>query len=120
MRNIIFVYDETTRMSADIYTKSFTDRIRWTHACNLFQIINQTTILTLMVSDALSHETPPSCEGGGGGVSAMTNCKSSDDENSSTMPAVFVLERRRSSKSPLAKVGPLSHGVHQCKPLLYT
>ena len=110
MNDVTVVYEETTRMCTDIYTKTFAGRTRWAHACNLIQITDPNTITTLMVSGALSHETPPSREGGGV-VSATTNYNSSADRNSSAMPAGFGLALRRSSKLPLAKVGPLPSGL---------
>ena len=109
MKEITLVYEETTRMGADIDAKSFTDRTRWTHACNLILSIDPNRINTLRVSDALSHETPLLLQAGGGGVSAMTNYSSSVDEKSSAMPAGFDFAcRRRSSKLPLAKSCPLT------------
>ena len=46
----------------------------------------------------------------------MTNYSSSDDEHASVMPAGFDLARRRSSKSPLAKLCPVPYGVIETRP----
>ena len=53
---------------------------------------------------------------GGGGVFAMTYCESSEDEHSSATPAGFDIAHRRSSKSPLAEVGPFSSRVIKVSP----
>ena len=46
----------------------------------------------------------------------MTYCESSEDEHSSATPAGFDIAHRRSSKSPLAKVGPFSFRVIKVSP----
>ena len=40
MKEIQIVYEETSRTCADIFAKAFTNAVKWTHACDLIQLVN--------------------------------------------------------------------------------
>ena len=47
-KDFILVYELTSRMCADIYTKSFSDASKWTAACELINIVDPTKLQRLI------------------------------------------------------------------------
>ena len=47
------MYEVTSKMVADIYTKAFTDAVRWKHACLLINIFQGEEMVDKDVLDAL-------------------------------------------------------------------
>ena len=70
MKEVQVVFEETSRMCADIFTKAFTSAVNWTHACDLIQIVNPDVLSILTCSSELKHQIPirSSTESGGGGT----------------------------------------------------
>ena len=51
------VYEKSDNMCADIYTKAFTDKVKWQQVCRLINIINPTAFLDLFQSKVLGDTT---------------------------------------------------------------
>jgi len=58
MKEIRMVYEETSRMCADIFTKAFTNAVAWRHACDLIQIVDPAVLVALVRSPDLAHQPP--------------------------------------------------------------
>ena len=58
MQEIQLVYEETSRMCADIFTKAFTNTVSWKHACDLSQIVNPEKLELLSSSPDIKHQLP--------------------------------------------------------------
>ena len=61
--DVMLVYERSVRMSADIFTKAFTDHLKWQAVCELILVLHpdrlsDTDFLTSLLS------TPPSLSGG--------------------------------------------------------
>ncbi|MFM7982558.1 MAG: hypothetical protein ACKPKO_24875, partial [Candidatus Fonsibacter sp.] len=59
MKEINLVYEATSRMCVDIFTKAFSNAVAWRRACDLIQIVDPSVLFTLVVSPDLALETPP-------------------------------------------------------------
>ena len=53
------VYEVTSRMCADIYTKAFTDGAKWEAACWLINVVDPRRISGLIKVQDACHEPPP-------------------------------------------------------------
>ena len=58
MKDIRMVYEETSRMCADIFTKAFANAVNWKHACVLIHTVNPAVLFTLAISLDLRHDVP--------------------------------------------------------------
>jgi hypothetical protein len=64
--NHLLVYEESNTMCADIYTKGFSDRLKWRLACDLINIIDPARIKELIKPEVKRVIIPFSLTGGGG------------------------------------------------------
>ena len=73
MKEIRMVYEEASRMCADIFTQAFSDAVAWRHACGLIQIVDPAALVTYVRSSDLAHQPPKrsSLERRGGRPTAM-------------------------------------------------
>ena len=58
MEDIRMVYEETSRMCADMFTKAFSNAAAWRHACDLIQIVDPVALVALVRSSDLAHQPP--------------------------------------------------------------
>ena len=68
-KDFILVYELTSRMCADIYTKSFSEEAKWTKACELINIVSPARlqqIITAAQEDVQGHEVKSSHRKSGG------------------------------------------------------
>ena len=64
-QNQLLVYEESNTMCADIYTKGFSDRLKWRLACDLINIIDPARIKELIKPEVKRVIIPFSLTGGG-------------------------------------------------------
>ena len=63
--DIELVYEESSRMCADIYTKAFTDVAKWQTACWLINIADPAEMKKRLRLEQDSKGAPPPQQGGG-------------------------------------------------------
>ena len=56
MKEIRMVYEATSRMCADIFTKASSNAVAWRHDCDLVQIVDLSALPTFVRSLDLSHD----------------------------------------------------------------
>ena len=64
--NDLLMHEESNTMCADIYTKGFSDRLKWRSACDLINIIDPARIKELIKPEVQRAVIPFSLTGGGG------------------------------------------------------
>ena len=108
-------YEESLRMAADIYTKSFTDLARWTHACALIQV-GPPADLTKLASTFT-----PSLEEGGtslpppprGGPKASNSHKQAGGPQGGTERLGKILPNRVQRNLPIVLLARMSSQKHK-------
>ena len=62
--DVQLVYERSVRMSADIFTKAFSDPLKWRAVCELILVLDESRLSDTEFLTALLS-TPPSLSGGG-------------------------------------------------------
>ena len=118
-------YELSERMCADIYTKAFTDSVKWEHACDLIGVFTPKRLqaVALMHSEncgppvsgrgdsAADSEADPEavpaleqdCSGNGGCTKRTSRESLDSKDNISTSPRVSLDARGRKSMKPAEK-----------------
>ena len=76
-KDLTLVYELTSRMCADIYTKAFTDASKWEAACWLINVVDPAKLKDLMAHHA-DLQSPPN---DGGGVPKQPSKTKADDDD---------------------------------------
>ena len=57
--NLELIYEESAKMAADIFTKAFTDKVKWQEVCNLVNIVDKDEFY-----EHIAYALPPAAGGG--------------------------------------------------------
>ena len=58
MKEVRMVYEETSRICADMFTKAFSNAAAWRHACALIPIVDPIALPVFVRSPDLAHQPP--------------------------------------------------------------
>ena len=71
-KDLDIVYEKSDNMCADIYTKAFTDKVKWGAVCGLINVVDPKEFSRLVQSKALDPGTEVTSKTGGGARAAVS------------------------------------------------
>ncbi len=80
--DLSLVYEKSAQMCADIYTKAFTDPVKWKTVCWLINVVNPTELETLL-NEIANNNTVPNSQNPtmqSGGILGGNDCNSHSEK----------------------------------------